>query len=111
MQNDAIVKLLRNLTHKNPSLKQEIVDLCTLSFREGMMAQKILEIADMDGRDPMDVIPEDIMEDELQEIVYEAESFYELLANIVTQPPMKPLPVNRVGLTLDEMAREFPGLF
>jgi hypothetical protein len=114
-----IVDIITKIATQNPELRQELIDLTTLGYREGLISGKLNSIIEDEEMEPDEVDVSDLLPAEMKEIINETENWFRSLmtlnarAMVAAHDVMAPIPLhaNRLQIAMDQLAAENPGLF
>ena len=71
-----IVDIITKIAAQTPEARQELIDLATLGYREGLIQSKINEIAHLQNTEVTNITQEDIEQEDMEEIVQETENWF-----------------------------------
>jgi len=136
MDNDMIVEFINNIAERHPELRQPLIDLATLAYRDGVLAEKEILIAEFEELTPDEV---HLTPEELEDVVQKSEDWFRQLMLDTSRDmvarhneqqqngfnlspgalnefmnnmqPIRALRGNRVKIDMERLAEENPGLF
>jgi (2Fe-2S) ferredoxin len=76
MHLDQIVSLITKVAAEHPEARQDIIDIGTLAYRDGLIQGKLNEIAELEDMDPSEIDEGDITPGEMQQIIDTTESWF-----------------------------------
>jgi len=71
-----IVDIITKIATQNPAHRQELIDLATLGYRDGLISEKLTRIADDEDMDINDLTEADLLPHEVDDVVKETESWF-----------------------------------
>jgi hypothetical protein len=82
MYNTHIVDIITKIATQNPEIRQELIDLATLGYREGLIKGKLNVIAEDEEMDPSEINPDDLLEDDVVAITEDTENWFRELMEL-----------------------------
>ena len=76
MHNMHIVDIISKIAQQKPELRQDLIDLATLGYRDGLIQGKLNEIANTEDMDPSDIDEGDLAPSEMDEIIEDSENWF-----------------------------------
>jgi (2Fe-2S) ferredoxin len=71
-----IMSLITKVAAEHPEASQDIIDIGTLAYRDGLIQGKLNEIAELEDMDPSEIDEGDITPGEMQVIIDTTESWF-----------------------------------
>jgi hypothetical protein len=82
MYNTHIVDIITKIATQNPEIRQELIDLATLGYREGLIKGKINIIAEDEDMDPSEINPDEMLQEDVEEITEDTENWFRELMEL-----------------------------
>jgi hypothetical protein len=82
MYNTHIVDIITKIATQNPEIRQELIDLATLGYREGLIKGKINIIAEDEDIDPSEINPDEMLQEDVEEITEDTENWFRELMEL-----------------------------
>jgi len=76
MHNMHIVDIITKIARQNPEHRQELIDLATLGYRDGLITGKIKAVAEEEDMDPEELDENELLPQELDEITESTENWF-----------------------------------
>jgi hypothetical protein len=121
-----IVDLITKIASQAPEHRQDLIDLATLGYRDGLLAGKVTQITQEEELEPGLLDESDLEEYEVEEVISATEAWFRELMVLEAKAMVKlggvfPNGVdlrnfkigqgNRVKIALEDLSKEHPGLF
>jgi len=82
MHNMHIVDIITKIARQNPEHRQELIDLATLGYREGLITGKIKAVAEEEDMDPEELDESELLPQEIDEIIESTENWFRELMTL-----------------------------
>ena len=82
MHNMHIVDIITKIAQQNPEHRQELIDLATLGYRDGLITGKLNSIAESEAMEPDELGEDELLPQELDEITESTENWFRELMTL-----------------------------
>lgn len=82
MHNMHIVDIITKIARQNPEHRQELIDLATLGYRDGLITGKIKAVAEEEDMDPEELDESELLPQEIEDIKQSTENWFRELMMI-----------------------------
>jgi hypothetical protein len=82
MHNMHIVDIITKIARQNPEHRQELIDLATLGYRDGLITGKLNSIAESEAMDPEELDESELLPQEVDEIIESTENWFRELMTL-----------------------------